>query len=75
MKNEDMDSIMAEMHAIKDANSARFDHDLKRMFAHWGALQDKHRIVVPAIPKVRRKRTQKRGKSPVNKVKPLVSSS
>jgi len=38
MNNDEVDTVMAEMHAIKDANSARFGHDLKRMFAHWAKL-------------------------------------
>jgi hypothetical protein len=34
MKNTTEDLIMAEMHAIKDANSARFGHDVERLFRH-----------------------------------------
>jgi len=34
MKNTSEDLIMAEMHAIKDANSARFGHDIERLFRH-----------------------------------------
>jgi hypothetical protein len=34
MKNTTEDLIMAEMHAIKDANSARLGHDFERLFRH-----------------------------------------
>ena len=34
MKNTTEDMIMAEMHAIKDENSARFGHDIDRLFRH-----------------------------------------
>jgi hypothetical protein len=34
MKNTTEDLIMAEMHAIKDENSARFGHDIDRLFRH-----------------------------------------
>lgn len=43
MKKIEMDEVMKEIHAIKDANSARFDHDLKRLFAHWSKLGEKIR--------------------------------
>ena len=34
MKNTTEDLVMAEMHAIKDENSARFGHDIDRLFRH-----------------------------------------
>jgi len=34
MKTTPIDSVMAEIHAIKDANSARFGHDLNKLFEH-----------------------------------------
>lgn len=36
MKVKEQDPIMAEMHAIKDAHSARFGHDIDRIFADLG---------------------------------------
>jgi hypothetical protein len=34
MKNTTEDLIMAEMHDIKDSNSARFGHDIDWLFRH-----------------------------------------
>jgi hypothetical protein len=53
MKNTEADTVMSEMHAIKDANSARFGHNLKRMFAHWeevGNRQCLERAACPSVP-------------------------
>jgi hypothetical protein len=41
MKNTTEDLVMAEMHAIKDANSARFGHDIDRLFRHLQKECDK----------------------------------
>jgi len=43
MKNETtIDPVMAEMHAIKDANAERFGGDLKAFFDYLQKLETKH---------------------------------
>jgi hypothetical protein len=41
MKKMPYDPILTEMHAIKDAISAEFNHDLGALFAHLREMQAK----------------------------------
>jgi hypothetical protein len=56
-----MDPVLKEMHAIKDANSQRFDGDLSRQFRHLKSLQ------VRSGKRIIRTRNRQSGKaSPLN---------
>jgi hypothetical protein len=48
MKTTPIDPVMAEMHAIKDANSARFGHDPDRLFRHLQKQAGEPRRDAPA---------------------------
>ena len=54
MKTKPHDAVMAEMHAIKDANSARFGHNIDRLFDHLQTVDlagiTKTRRVIPKRP-------------------------
>jgi hypothetical protein len=75
MKKRPYDPILAEMHAIKDAISAEFNHDIDQLFDHLREQERKSMaagrkiILMPARPMKRPRSTRiMRRRKPLVKV-------
>ena len=51
MKTHPHDPVLAEIHAIKDAISAEFGHDIDALFRHLRAMEKDRRLAVDPQPR------------------------